>query len=65
MPLSGRGYSLPFVFCAFLCLKFPITGIDTYTLCRAQSLSGVQLFMTLRVVVRQAPLSLGFFRQEH
>ena len=32
---------------------------------RAQSLSRVQLFPTPWTVARQAPLSMGFFRQEY
>ena len=31
----------------------------------SQSLSGVQLFVTPWTVARQAPLSMGFSRQEH
>ena len=31
----------------------------------AQSLSPVQLFVTLWIVTCQAPLSMGFFRKEH
>ena len=34
-------------------------------LCRAQSLSRVQLFGTLGTVAHQAPLSMGFSRQEY
>ena len=31
----------------------------------AQSLSGIQLFVTPWTVAHQAPLSMGFFRQEY
>ena len=34
-------------------------------LCWASSLSRVRLFVTLWTVARQAPLSMGFFRQEY
>ena len=37
-----------------------------YIICmHAQSLSHVQLFVTLWTVARQDPLSIGFFRQEY
>ena len=32
---------------------------------RAQLFSHIQLFATLRTVAHQAPLSMGFFRQEY
>ena len=37
----------------------------SHTQCSAQSLSHVQLFATLWTVARQAPLSMGFSRQEY
>ena len=39
--------------------------IQGYLFSSIQLLSRVQLFATLRTVARQAPLSMGFFRQEY
>ena len=44
-------------------LKANCVSLSAYVC--AQSLSGVQLFVTPRTVARQASLSLGFYRQEY
>ena len=47
--------------------KFPLHLINTKTLhaCMLSCFSGVQLFATLWTVALQAPLFVGFSRQEH
>ena len=45
--------------------KAPHPYISIYLRVCAQSLSRVQLFMTLWTIAHQAPLSVGFFRQEY
>ena len=48
-------------------MTFPFISIYSlpYSIVCAQSLSHVQLFATPRTVAHQAPLSMGFFRQEY
>ena len=41
------------------------TGVDVYTLCCIAMLSRIHLFATSWTVVCQAPLSMGFSRQEY
>ena len=41
------------------------TGHVTHAVLSAGHFSSVQLFMTLRTVARQAPLSMGFSRQKY
>ena len=50
-----------------LVLTCPPTAEESYTtlLCMLNRSSRVRLFATLRTVAHQAPLSLGFSRQEH
>ena len=42
-----------------------ITTVSDHMLCCAESLSHVRLFTTPRTIARQAPLSMGFSRQEY